>query len=148
MEYKIIKFDFKNRKLFAEAAEIRTKVYCEEQKINFDEEFEGLDLDAKHYLLYADGKPVATSRQRITEKGVKLERYAVLKEYRMHGIGKQILFETLVDAKKHNQPIYLHAQESAVGFYEKYGFETKGKPFVEAGIVHYTMYYTPLANVL
>jgi len=37
--------------------------------------------------------------------------------------------------------IYLHAQESAIGFYEKLGFESTGPKFEEANIVHQKMIY-------
>ncbi|MCS7073749.1 MAG: GNAT family N-acetyltransferase, partial [Bacteroidia bacterium] len=34
----------------------------------------------------------------------------------------------------------LHAQETAVLFYQKLGFYSVGEPFDEAGIIHYRMY--------
>jgi predicted GNAT family N-acyltransferase len=38
---------------------------------------------------------------------------------------------------------YMHAQESAVAFYERCGWRKFGAAFVEAGIVHYAMVKTP-----
>jgi predicted GNAT family N-acyltransferase len=37
--------------------------------------------------------------------------------------------------------IYLHAQEHAMNFYQKYGFEAQGDRFYEAGIPHFKMVY-------
>ena len=35
--------------------------------------------------------------------------------------------------------IYLHAQQQAQGFYERYGFQVQGEPFLEEGALHVLM---------
>jgi predicted GNAT family N-acyltransferase len=37
--------------------------------------------------------------------------------------------------------IYLHAQEHAMKFYQKYGFAAQGERFYEAGIPHFKMVF-------
>jgi len=65
---------------------------------------------------------------------------AVLKEYRNHSIGSAILkaLIKIADEKK-LQEVYLHAQISAIEFYEKQNFKTCSDEFMDAGIPHKTM---------
>jgi predicted GNAT family N-acyltransferase len=97
--------------------------------------------EAHHYLLMIIDKPVATSRWRETEKGIKLERFAVLPEFRNRGLGEIILKEVLKDVKPLKKTIYLHSQLRAVPFYERNGFVKKGPVFYEADMGHYYMEY-------
>ena len=92
-------------------------------------------------MLFEDKTPCATARYRKTEKGIKLERFAVLKQYRKKGYGNKIL-KRILEVLKHNKDdIYLHAQVQVVDFYKKQGFIKKGDIFSEAGIQHYKMIY-------
>ena len=57
------------------------------------------------------------------------------------GIGGKILHEGLkvaVELLKANK-IYLEAQEYAIGYYAKEGFEVVSEPFMEDGIPHVKM---------
>ena len=137
---KIVKFDTSNKKLHETAMEIRKKVFVEEQKVDISLEIENEDL-CTHFLLYYRRKPVATARYRTTEKWIKLERFAMLKEYRGKGLGNDLLRFVLNDARKKNRKIYLNAQSQVTGYYAKFGFVIKGEPFFEAGIEHYLMEY-------
>ena len=84
------KFDQKN------AFEIRSKVFCEEQKVSKIIEFDGMDEFCNHYLAKFNEFPVGTARVREKKKGIyKIERMAVLKKYRMKGVGKAIIKEIL-----------------------------------------------------
>jgi predicted GNAT family N-acyltransferase len=141
MSVKIKKFDFSEQKLFKLAREIRTIVFVEEQNVEHNLELDGFDKDSVHYLLYAEEKPVATARWRKTKKGIKLERFAVLKSQRHTGLGQLILHEILADVKPFDTTIYLSAQKEATTFYEKYGFSVVGEKFFEAEIEHFEMVY-------
>lgn len=126
---------------------IRRKVFIEEQSIDESIEADEHDAHAYHYMLLLNTSnekqtPIGTARWRITDKGVKLERFAVLKEYRNKGFGKIILDTILTDVIPLNKPIYLHAQDSAVNFYLKNGFKIEGKDFIEADLKHYKMNFT------
>jgi predicted GNAT family N-acyltransferase len=66
---------------------------------------------------------------------------AVLAEYRKRGFGSKLLQFILDIAHKQNiEPVYLHAQVSAISFYEKLGFTCQGEVFFEAGIPHREMF--------
>lgn len=126
--------------------EIRKKVFVEEQNVAEEDEFDEFEKSSIHYLLFDDSTPVATARWRFTHKGIKLERFAVLKEHRHSGFGQQILSSILDEVTQKNQLIYLHAQISALEFYKKNGFEIQGEQFTECNIEHYLMTYTNQYN--
>ncbi|MBE9481624.1 MAG: GNAT family N-acetyltransferase, partial [Bacteroidetes bacterium] len=85
----IIRFTTKDKKLAKIAFAIREKVFVIEQKVNPDLEYDEFEDNAQHYLVYLEKKPVATARRRKTEKGIKLERFAILKDYRNKGMGTE-----------------------------------------------------------
>jgi predicted GNAT family N-acyltransferase len=123
------------------AFSIRQKVFVEEQKVDPHLEYDEYENNSEHYLATIDEIPVGTARWRETDKGIKLERFAVLPEYRDRGVGKAILVQVLSDVKSLGKPIYLHAQIQVVSFYEKFGFQAVGDEFIEADIRHYKMTY-------
>ena len=140
-KFQIIRFNYDDEYHFVQAASIRSKVFVKEQKISSRIEFDGLDKDCQHYLVFDDNKAIATARWRKTEKGIKIERFAVLYEYRNEGVGKFMLQTMINDLDSLDTMFYLHAQENVVKFYEKFGFKTEGSKFTEANIVHYKMCY-------
>ncbi|AMJ65067.1 GNAT family N-acetyltransferase [Hymenobacter sp. PAMC 26628] len=98
--------------------------------------------DARHYLARApDGTPAGAARWRETENGVKLERFAVLENFRNQKIGATLLHAVLADVRAElpDKEVYLNAQLRAVPFYERHGFQTEGEMFEEANIQHYRM---------
>ncbi|MDX5321846.1 MAG: GNAT family N-acetyltransferase [Bacteroidota bacterium] len=121
------------------AWEIRKKVFVEEQEVDQSLEWEHEEVST-HFLALMDGKPVGTARWRDTGKGIKLERFAVLKEFRNQKVGEALLKAVLNDAPK-EQRIYLHAQLQAEPFYARNGFKPIGEVFYEAGIGHHLMEY-------
>lgn len=135
---KVIKFSSNEKDLLNIAFEIRRKVFIEEQKVSEEEEFE-FEEECTHFLVYHKKKPIGTSRYRMTDKGVKLERFALLKEARGKGLGYDLLRFTLYNARQFNKHIYLNAQESVVNFYKQQGFIIDGPKFIEANIIHYPM---------
>lgn len=125
-----------------EAFKIREIVFIDEQECPPEEEFDGLDDDSIHLIAYITGVPVGTSRYRTTDKGVKLERFAVLKEHRGKGVGKRLVQSALGQITATFEPgtlLYLHAQVDAMPLYARYEFEKVGDKFVEAGIEHFLM---------
>ena len=94
-----------------------------------------------HYIVYYNEKPVATARRRETEKGIKLERFAVLKNYRGKSLASLLLRLIIEELISVNKKIYLHSQDKAVSFYKSHGFIIQGEKFSEAEIDHYLMIY-------
>lgn len=117
---------------------IRKKVFVEEQKVPENIEWDEFEKSSNHVLALIDEKPVGTARWRTTQKGMKLERFAVLREFRSCGVGKYLVHFILKELMN-SENIYLHAQEHVVKFYERFGFKKKGSRFFEAGIPHWFM---------
>ena len=124
-----------------DAQEVRRQVFIKEQGIKREEEFDGLDQNSDHIIVYGNNVPVGTARIRYKNDVLaKLERIAVLKSYRGRGIGKRIIAASIELAKmKGALEVTLDAQQSAAEFYEKLGFRQAGEPFEEAGIPHIAM---------
>jgi len=143
---KIKKFTIDQKDLFQTALAIRRKVFVVEQNVSEEEEFEFED-QCTHFLIYYKRKAVGTARHRLTEKGIKLERFALLKETRGKGVGRDLLRFVLTNARQYQKPIYLNAQVAVVDFYKKQGFVINGAKFVEANIDHYPMIYENQQNL-
>lgn len=143
---KIISFDIQDKIHADMAFAIRQKVFVEEQKVDGDEEYDEYESIAIHYLVFVDDQPAATSRWRHTDKGIKLERFSVLPEFRNKGIGAALVKQVLSDVVPFKKLIYLHAQVAAMNVYARNGFEPIGELFYEANIPHYKMIYSLSVN--
>jgi len=117
---------------------IRREVFVGEQNCPPELEWE-FEEESNHFLATIDGVPAGASRWRKTDKGYKLERFAVHKDFRGKGVAQALVKVVLADLPTDANYIYLHAQIQAVGLYEKFGFEKAGSEFEEAGIRHYKM---------
>lgn len=118
---------------------IRNQVFVVEQKVDATEEYDDDDEKCTHFIAYNNGVACGTARWRFKDKGIiKLERFAVLKEYRNTGVGAALVKAVLLDLPFATK-VMLHAQLHAVPFYEKMGFKSYGPQFEEAGIQHFAM---------
>jgi len=120
------------------AHEIRHEVFVIGQNCPEDMEWE-FEEESTHFLIFYNEKAVATARHRKTEKGFKLERFAVLNSERGKGFGNIVLKAILNDLSEYKGEIYMHAQTEVIPFYEKMGFKKSGEEFEEAGIMHFKM---------
>ncbi len=137
---KIIKFGFNNQELHQIAMDIRIEVFVDEQKVPIEMEAE-FEEECVHFLIYHKRKAVGTARYRRTDKGIKFERFAFLKEVRGQGFGRDLMHFMLTDVYPFKQKIYLNAQVEVVDYYKKSGFIITGQKYIEAGIDHYPMEY-------
>ena len=138
-----ISFSFADKKHMDAAFAIRQKVFVEEQMVDKREEYDEFEVSSIHYLAFVNDRPVGTARWRITGDGIKLERFAVLKEFRNAKAGRSILMKVLEDVRPLGKKIYLNAQVTAMNFYRREGFVAEGELFVEANIDHYKMVLPP-----
>lgn len=126
---------------------IRTTVFCSEQQVSRELEFDGLDAGCRHYLARLGDQAVGTARVRPLDAGnngesgsVKFERVAVYKPFRGRQIGRALMDRALADARDAGaRSGILHAQSAASAFYLKLGFSQEGGTFDEAGIPHVRM---------
>ena len=122
---------------------IRETVFRKEQGVPFEEdEVLEEELESKTYLIYLKDKVIGTIRYReIKERTFKIERFAILKEYRNKGYGMQVInyFSDMIAAKYNPCLVTLNAQIQTIEFYEKCSFIKEGEIFIEAGIKHLKM---------
>ena len=116
--------------------------------------FEGdLEQDTIHLGNY-DGEKLVAIATYVPRKNdlfetpsqYQLRGMAVLPSYRGKGLGKKLLLEGEKLLKNKDQEILLwfNARETAVGFYEKYGYKTIGSPFMIPNVcMHIVMYKNP-----
>lgn len=122
----------------ADAFAVRRRVFIEEQGVHADLERDQHDDACAHLIALAGGRVVGAARYRYTERGVKLERVAVLAELRGRGVGRQLVRGAIALLPAGSE-VYVHAQHSALGFWQRMGFVAEGPPFEEAGIPHRLM---------
>ena len=137
---KVYRLDF-NDKRFADVRKVRNDVFVLEQGVSETDEYDEFESSARHYLITKNDVSCGVARWRKTDKGIKLERFAVLGKFRRSGVGKRLVKEVLKDVLPMRQKIYLHAQIQSVYFYQKLSFAIDGKMFEEAGIKHYKMIF-------
>lgn len=125
------------------AFQIRELVFVVEQEVEAAEEYDEFETTSVHFLAVLEGAPVGTARWRFTSNGVKMERFAVLKEARGKGVGQALVAAVLKDIEMHpdgkGKKRYLHAQIHAMPLYAKFGFQQVGEQFEECAILHYKM---------
>ena len=132
--------------LRGEAAPLRHAVFVDEQQVPVELEWDDDDAAALHAVARNGlGHAVATGRLVTAAPGVgRIGRMAVVAGLRGGGIGR-LLLDALLDASRRrgDREAMLHAQCSAVAFYERAGFVARGPVFEEAGIAHVEMARTP-----
>ncbi|HET8858920.1 GNAT family N-acetyltransferase [Marivirga sp.] len=137
---KVVETEEELKQIFA----IREEVFVKEQKVAPEEEYDEFEEISTHFIATDDnGNSCGTARWRFTEKGIKLERFAVLKNYRGKGIG-QALVKAVIDHVRENpqskgKKMYMHAQIPAITLYSRFGFKKVGEQFEECNIMHYQM---------
>lgn len=142
--------------LASHALPLRLKVFVQEQAVPLEMEVDAWDPMALHaVVLDESGVALATGRLVFEQPGGvsqstlsssantvgRIGRMAVLADYRGQGLGRRVIV-TLIQAAKARgmKRLTLHAQQTAVGFYEKFGFIGVGEAFAEAGIAHIEMW--------
>ena len=122
---------------------IRNIVFVGEQNCPYDiEVVPSEEEEAKHFLIYYKETPVGTIRYRaMGDRTYKIERFAVLKEYREHGYGKDAFLYLVAKLEENFNPctIYFNAQYQLFDYYKALGFTEEGETFYEANIKHIKM---------
>jgi predicted GNAT family N-acyltransferase len=127
-----------------EAYPIRKAVFIEEQGVPESVELDEYDPIAHHALAYQGNTCIGTARLvALSDHQARIGRMAVLSSYRQQGIGGQLLRALLEKGRSQGITQFeLHAQLSAIPFYEQFGFIAQGPIYDEAGITHRDMILT------
>ncbi len=125
-----------------DAQSVRRQVFQLEQKISSQADFDGLDNQLTHIVVYDGDLPVGTTRIKLLENNTlaKIERLTVLSNYRGKHIGQMIMQTVDGFLKKISiKRAVLDSQKYVKGFYEKLGYKQEGEEFEEVGIPHVKM---------
>ena len=122
---------------------IRNLVFCDEQKISKEIEFDNLDHLCEHFLVYKEETPIATGRVRLKNNNLyKIERVAVLSNYRRSKVGSLLMREIInIYSGFKDTKIILHSQLAVQKFYTNLNFSPYGEKFLEDGIPHIAMVF-------
>ncbi len=124
-----------------DAKAIRTKVFVEEQ--GFKNEFDEIDKNATHLVMYDGKKPIAACRIYYSKEknSYAIGRIAVIKEYRGKSLGGKILsFAEKIIIRKGGTKVYLSAQQEVSPFYIKNGYAAKGDVYYDEFCPHISMW--------
>ncbi|MFO0747910.1 MAG: GNAT family N-acetyltransferase [Myxococcota bacterium] len=97
--------------------------------------------ECRHFVtLDAEGSVVGCVLwlpERPDERSGRLLQMAVAHDRQGQGLGRALVrgLEAAVHASGFDE-VTLHARDTAIGFYERLGYESYGEPFVEVGIPH------------
>lgn len=120
---------------------LRVEVFVVEQGVSQEEEFDDLDGVSEHFIARDEGKPVGTAR--VFELGHigKIGRVCVAKSHRGTGLGAAIIEVCLAELKSRVgiTEVKLGAQNYAMDFYARFGFEVVGEEYMDGGIPHHDM---------
>ncbi len=131
----------------AASLDLRRRVFVDEQGIDPDLEFDGLDEESIHFVARLGGRLVGTARLRSLQDAAKAERVAVAREARRAGVGRALMLAVEQAARElGHATLILNAQVSALAFYRTLGYEAHGESFDEAGIPHRAMRKTLTLN--
>lgn len=125
----------------SDAFAVRRDVFIDEQGVSEAEEMDGRDEQAVHVVAYDGDRPVGTARmRRVADDVGKIERVAVRRECRDHGVGSALMDDLESWAAERGvEKIKLHAQTRVESFYRRLGYETTSGVFQEADIDHVKM---------
>ncbi len=138
MELKTVCFKGNENELFKIAGKIREDIFLREQ--GFSTEYDDIDSEAYHVIVFDGEIPIATSRFYGTDNPVHIGRVAVIKEYRKKGIGEYLMKQTESYAKEKGAlSITLGAQTRACEFYRKCGYKEYGNEYMDEFCPHINM---------
>jgi len=101
---------------------IRSAVYLAEQDCPMEEEFDGNDLVAAHFIGFVGNEPVACLRVRFFGEFAKVERLAVRHQFRKSRVAFKLVQASVEYVKRKGfRKIYGQAQDRLVDFWAHFG---------------------------
>ena len=136
--------------------DLRSAVFIDEQLVPEEEEIDDLDslesiVDDKviHLIAKENNKIIATARMfgedrsiisSSRETDLHVGRVAVRYDARKTGVGRLLMNKChQVAVQRGYSMLTLSAQVQALGFYERLGYQARGKIYLDAGIEHLDM---------
>ena len=126
---------------------LRSQVFVVEQRCVF-QDIDNYDQSAHHVMVWNNHRLIATSRlfdygRMYTDQSIG--RVVCDEQYREFGTGKELMGYSMIECNRlyGKGIIHISAQYRLLGFYQKFGFQSIGRPYDEDGIDHIAMMYFP-----
>ena len=117
---------------------IRTAIFIDEQ--GFKNEFDEIDKNCSHIVLYDNNKPIAICRYFLENNNYHIGRVAILKEYRGNHLGYEIMNIAEKEIKNEGgKTIEVSAQVRVIDFYKKLGYKKSGEVYFDEYCEHIKM---------
>ena len=125
-----------------ELLRFRQAIFVVEQRSAYPD-LDGLDRQAMHLLLRAEGKLAGCLR--LVPSPLRIGRVATDATLRRCGLGRQLMREALLycRATYPGRAVAVSAQAHLVPFYRGFGFEVIGEPYDDFGVTHLDMELRP-----
>lgn len=145
MNWKIKKFNELTALELYKILKERINVFVVEQDCLYSE-CDDKDLEGYHIYCEDKGEIIAYARilpRKISYKQLSMGRILVSKEHRGENLGYDLMKRALIfiETELNENEVKISAQKYAEGFYNKLGFETVSKEYLEDGIPHLKMIY-------
>lgn len=118
------------------ALRLRSEVFVVEQCCPY-QDLDGLDQHSSHLFLGEEEHLLAYARWYRKDGVTWLGRIITAAKARGNGTGSRLMNEAI--QRIGSGEIRMHAQAHLDRFYERFGFEREGEPFLEDGIPHVLM---------
>lgn len=142
IQFQWITFNNLTTQLLYEILALRSKVFVVEQNCAY-QDIDGNDLNAVHLVGISNGRLKAYLRllPPSNTSNLYFGRVVTAPDARQSGYGKKLLNELLQYKAQHypNHSIACSAQLYLENFYQNFGFERLGAPYMEDGIPHIHM---------
>lgn len=127
---------------------VRAATYMAEQDCPYEEEFDGNDFCATHFVGEIDGEPAGCIRVRYFADFVKVERLAVRHEFRASRLSFRLVREALAYCRRKGyRRAYGHSRSDLTRFWGLFGFRpVAGKPNFRFSEVDYIELEAELAS--
>lgn len=135
-------------KEYEQTVSLRDEVLRKPLGLQFGPEERTDEKGSFHLACLRDGIGVACLVLKpLPGKQIRMRQLAVRSGFRGQGLGRTLVSYSESVARDHGyEEMVLHARETAVGFYEKMGYEVEGDRFIEVTIPHFAMRKSLLNN--
>ena len=138
----LLKINFEDTN-FSIIRDIRKNVFSNELSISESELFDENDETCDHFILFDGKNSIGSIRVLSKEKNIKLERMAILPEYRKKNYGRNAILQLIEYYRISGySKMILDSMYYVRDFYKKSGFIEEGNVFQRVGIDHIRMSLT------
>lgn len=148
IDWKIKHFVDLNQYELYDVFALRTNIFVVEQNCPYPE-LDGKDKQCFHLIGEYEGEVIATARilpAGVSFPEVSIGRVAIRSDFRGKELGHVIMKNCIefIDNEYDKCDIRISAQSQLQNYYQKHGFNSTGKEYLEDGIPHVEMLFEPL----